>query len=70
MRPEDAGASYGRLADLVSSMRKAGRGAEDELDGWLVKYKPRKSGGNCKVGDVCIIDPLDGEAFQSMVSKC
>ena len=65
-RPEDVAASYSRLAQSVSCMRKTNGDAEDELDGWHIKYKVRKGGGY-KVGDVYIIDPLDGEAYQSMV---
>ena len=66
---EEAGADESGAEAIVRTMeeiRRAGRNANRTFSGWQLSYTVRKDGGYVR-GDMCAIDPADGQKIFSVI---
>ena len=60
-------AQIDELFEAIAAMRKAAKATEFVKHGWTLQWKVRQNQGGSTRGDMCIIDPRDGQKIYSIV---
>jgi hypothetical protein len=55
------------VLEEVQRSKRAGRASDKTVHGWRVMYTLRRQGTTANRGDICVIDPRDGQKIYSIV---